>query len=279
MMTGGQGLAAATIMTTHESERFEIALNTPAGQVTAAVEVPVGFIPITAIVPLVRRMGEEAQALEAARSVGQGKAVSCQKGCAACCRMLVPLSAPEAFSLREFLSSLPAEAQQRLAERFTQTRSVLVSDGLWGRLMELAESGRPPDDDALDPVNRAYYALRTPCPFLEDELCSIYEERPSACRELLVTSPATWCQDIMNNPVEQIPVPLRASTVLGLLWGDLTRTPARLIPLPVALEWAERHRSEQGQTWPGTQLLDQALDKAWRFLGQVFQSRSAKADG
>jgi len=266
-------------MTTHESERFEIALNTPAGQVTAAVEVPVGFIPVTAIVPLVRRLGEEAQVLEEARSVGQGKAVSCQKGCAACCRMLVPLSAPEAFALREFLSSLPVDQRQRLSERFDQTKSVLLSHGLWDGLTQLAEADLSPDDDALDPINRAYYALRTPCPFLEDELCSIYEERPSACRELLVTSPATWCQDIMRNPVEQIPVPLRASTGLGLLWGDLTRTAARLIPLPIALEWAERHQSEQGQTWPGTQLLDQGLDKAWRLLGQVFQSRNTNADG
>ena len=86
-------------MTTPTTERYEIALNTPAGQLTTAIEVPTGFVPITAIVPVVRRLGEEAQALEQARSIDSGKVVSCQKGCAACCRMMVPLSPPEAFAI------------------------------------------------------------------------------------------------------------------------------------------------------------------------------------
>lgn len=254
------------------SERFEIALNTSAGQLTTAVEVPTGFVPITAIVPLMRRLGEEAQALEEARTLESGKTISCKKGCAACCRMMVPLSPPEAFALREFVHSLPAERQQRIAVRLAQSKSLLLAHGLWHRLLELGETTQPPDDDALEPINRDYYALRTPCPFLEDEACSIYEERPAACRELLVTSPAEWCQDLVKNPVEQIPVPVRIGPALGLLWGELTTTPARLIPLPIALDWAERHQGENQATWQGTQLLDQALDKVWRFLSQAFHN-------
>lgn len=265
-------------MTTHATERVEIALNTPAGQVTTAVEAPTGFVPVTAIVPLIRRLGAEAQALEEARSTATGKAVSCHKGCAACCRMLVPLSAPEAFALRDFVRTLPADRQQRLSARLAQTQSLLLSHGLWHQLMELGETARPPDDDELEPLNRRYYALRTPCPFLEDELCTIYEERPAACRELLVTSPAAWCEDVVKNPVEPIAVPLRTTSVLGLLWGELTGTAARLIPLPVVLEWAERHQSERERTWQGTQLLDRGLDKAWRLLSQAFQNRSEAPD-
>jgi hypothetical protein len=59
---------------------------------------------------------------------------------------------------------------------------------------------------------------------------------------------------------------------LGLLWGELTKTPARLIPLPLALDWAERHQRENQPTWQGPWLLDRALDKVWRFLSQAFQS-------
>ena len=260
------------------SERFEIALNTPAGQLTTAVEVPTGFVPITAIVPLMRRLGEAAQALENARTLESGKTISCKKGCAACCRMMVPVSAPEAFALREFVHSLPPERQQRISTRSARTKSLLLSHGLWHRLLEMGETTQPPDDDALEPINRAYYALRTPCPFLEDEVCSIYEERPAACRELLVTSPAEWCQDLVKNPVEQIPVPVRIGPALGLLWGELTKTPARLIPLPIALDWAERHQRENQATWQGPLLLDQALDKVWRFLSQAFQKRREEAD-
>ena len=260
-------------MKTAATERFEIALNTPAGQLTTAVDVPTGFIPVTAIVPLMRRLGEEAQALEEARSLEAGKTLSCHKGCAACCRMLVPLSAPEAFALRVFVRSLPADRQQRIAERLAQTKSKLLSHGLWHRLLDMGESTQPPDDDALDPINQDYYALRTACPYLEDETCSIYDDRPAACRELLVTTPAEWCQDMVKNPVEQIPVPVRIGPALGLLWGELTTTAPRLIPLPIALDWAERHQKENHSTWQGTQLLDQALDKVWRYLSQAIQKK------
>jgi Fe-S-cluster containining protein len=265
-------------MTTQATERFEIALNTPAGRLTTAVEVPTAFVPITAIVPLMRRLGEEAQALEEARLLDSGRVRSCRKGCAACCRMMVPLSAPEAFALREFVRSLPTERQQRISMRLARTKSLLLSHGLWHRLLELGETPEPPDDIALDPINRDYYALRIPCPFLEDEVCSIYEERPSACRELLVTSPPELCQDLVNNQVEQVEVPVRIGPVLGLLWGELTKTPARLIPLPLAMDWAERHQDENQSTWQGTQLLDQALDKVWRFLRQAFRKRRGEAD-
>jgi len=260
-------------MTNPATERFDIALNTPAGQLTTSVEVPTGFVAVTAIVPLMRRLGEEAQALEEARSIESGKTLSCHRGCAACCRMMVPLSAPEAFALREFVRLLPNERRQRIGERLAKTKALLLSHGLWHRLLELSETTHPPDDEALESINRDYYALRAPCPFLEEEVCSIYEERPAACRELLVTTPAEWCQDLVKNPVEQIQVPVRISPVLGLLWGELTKTPARLIPLPIALDWAEQHQRENQSTWQGTQLLDHALDKVWRFLGQAFRKK------
>jgi Fe-S-cluster containining protein len=255
------------------TERYEIALNTPAGQLTTAVDVPTGFVPVTALVPLARRLGEEAQALEHAHAMESGRTLSCHKGCAACCRMLVPLSPPEAFALRDHVRSLPAERQQRIAERFAQAKSTLLTQGLWRRLLDMGERMDPPDDAALEPINRDYYALRMACPFLEEEMCSIYEERPAACRELLVTSPAEWCRDLVRNPVEQIRVPVRVGPALSLMWGELTGTPARLIPLPTALDWAERHRDENQRAWTGAELLDRMLDKLWRFLSAAFQQK------
>lgn len=257
-------------MTSQTNEHFEISLNTSAGQITTAVDVPTGFVPITAIVPFMRRLGEEAQALEVSRLVEQGKVPSCQKGCAACCRMLVPLSAPEAFAVRDWVRSRPAEQQGRIIARFTETRVQLLAHGIWQQLSELCEAVDQASDEALDEVNRRYYALRMACPFLEEETCTIYDERPAACRELLVTSPADRCADLIANPVETIPTPMRMSTVLGLLWQDLTKTSTRLIPLPLALEWADNHAQANDRMWKGTQLFDQALDKAWRFLSQSF---------
>ena len=259
-------------MSPHTTEHFEIALNTSAGQITTGVDVPTGFVPVTAIVPLMRRLGEEAQALEVARSIDAGKPPSCHKGCAACCRMLVPLSAPEAFALREWVRARPPDQQERISARLEEMKSLLLSHGLWQRLSELCNAPEQGNDDALEVVNREYYALRMPCPFLEEEVCTIYEERPAACRELLVSSPPERCEDLINNPVEPIAVPVLVSTVLGLLWQELRKSPTRLIPLPLALEWANGHEQESQQAWKGVELLDSALDKTWRFLSQSMSS-------
>lgn len=260
-------------MTPSITEHFEIALNTSAGHLTMGVDVPTGFVPVTAIVPLIRRLGEEAQALEVARLVDAGKPPSCRKGCAACCRMLVPLSAPEAFALREWVRSRPTDHQNRIAARFAETKSLLLSHGLWQRLSELCNAPEQPDDDALEVINREYYALRMPCPFLEEEMCTIYDERPAACRELLVSSPPERCDDLINNPVEPISAPILVSTVLGLLWQELGKSPTRLIPLPIVLDWVNGHEQDNQHTWKGVELLDYALDKTWRFISQSISGR------
>jgi Fe-S-cluster containining protein len=255
-------------------ERFEIALNTPAGRLTTALDVPTGFVPITAIVPVTRRLGEEALQLEELRARKAGQSISCRMGCAACCRMLVPVSPPEAFALRDYVEQLPADRREKLASRLAETRASLETNTLWDRLQAVAEATEPVPDEDLEPLNRAYYALRLPCPFLENEMCAIYETRPAACRELLVTSPADLCRDMVGNPVRPLPPPVRIGTVLGLVWAGLTNSAPRLIPLPLALDWAEQHRQESTQTWTGSALIDQMLDKMWRFLSQEFMNRS-----
>ncbi len=258
-----------TLMT----DRYDVSLNTPAGQVTTAIEVPSGFVPITAIMPALRKLGEQALAQEERRVTERGLAISCRKGCAACCRMLVPVSAPEAFALHDRVQALPAERRDALMAKAAQARAKLEQAGLLARLTELAEADRPLTDEDFEPINRAYYALRLPCPFLEDELCTIYDDRPAACRELLVTTPAELCNDLAHNPVKPLPVCVRVSTVLGFLWAELTGGAARLIPLPLALDWAARHQAENRRTWRGAELLDKALDKVWRFLSQEFERR------
>lgn len=247
-------------------EAFDVSVDTSAGTVHAAVSVPAGFVPVSDLVPTVRDLGERAQALEARRAAASGLAISCRKGCAACCRMLVPVSPPEAFLLREAVQRMPADQRMRIGRKLDAARSQLLRAGLLERLGEVAESDRQLSDEDAEPLNRAYYALRLPCPFLEEEVCSLYEHRPAACRELLVTSPAELCQDLVNNPVQALPAPVRAGTVLSLLWSHLVGGPVRLIPLPLALEWAERHAEEGRRTWRGSDLLQKALDQLGRFL-------------
>jgi len=259
------------------SQPLNLTVQTISGELDAHVTVPTGFIPITEIVPVMRSLGEQAQALEVAKAVQSGKDISCKKGCSACCqRIMVPISPPEAFALAEMMDRLPLDHRDRIEARLTTIRQRLKEAELLESLQELAESPQQRSDQDIDPINRAYYALRLPCIFLENDACSIYEHRPAACREYLVTSPAEWCQDTEKNPVQQLPIPLRAGTVLALLWADLTGGPVRLIPLPVAFQWVQHHRSLLHQTWKGLNLFDQALGGLGKFLNQALAVVSTK---
>jgi hypothetical protein len=70
---------------------------------------------------------------------------------------------------------------------------------------------------------------------------------------------------MVRNPVQALPVPVRIGTILSMLWSHLTSGPVRLIPLPLALDWAERHADEGQRTWRGSALVQHALDQVWRF--------------
>lgn len=256
-------------------EHFEISLNTPAGRITTGIGVPTGSVPIASIVPLLRGLGEQVQALEQEQLTASGQVISCRKGCSACCRMLVPVSAPEAFALAQAFERYDEATKTALTARLEAAKQRLSEAGLWQRLTELSESHEPPSDEAIEPVNRDYYALRMACPFLENDTCLIYHDRPSACRELTVTSPAALCDNLLSPAVRPVPLSVRVSTALGLLWAELTDTVPRLIPLPLALDWARTHAEERRREWPGTTLLDKALDKIWRYISQEFQRRNS----
>lgn len=92
-------------------------------------------------------------------------------------------------------------------------------------------------------MGRDYFALGVPCPFLEDESCSIHPERPLTCREYLVTSPAEHCAKPTPVAVEGVHLP-------GSLWMAFARLcdpspeaePIGWVPLVLAPEWAASHR-------------------------------------
>ncbi|HEX6174905.1 MAG TPA: YkgJ family cysteine cluster protein, partial [Candidatus Binatia bacterium] len=119
-----------------------------------------------------------------------GEKISCQKGCGACCRQLVPISETEARSIQDLVNRLPVLKQSQIRDRFAEARRRLTESGLLEKLLH-------PETWAKDEgwsVAMSYFRLGIPCPFLEDEACSIHAERPIKCREYLVISPAANCR-------------------------------------------------------------------------------------
>lgn len=104
------------------------------------------------------------------------KAASCKIGCTACCHTPVPISAVEAKVIGKAIKRHPVAV----------TQSAVTADG-----------GPVPNMGA--------------CPFLVENKCAIYKERPMICRTRFnLDVDALLCDEALNDA--QIPVPYASAT-------------------------------------------------------------------
>jgi Fe-S-cluster containining protein len=188
---------------------------------------------------------------------GAGREVSCKKGCGACCRMLVPISQIEARHLRDLVEALPEPRRSTVRERFADARRRLEAAGLMEQLHH-ADQLSAEENTAL---TRAYFDQRIPCPFLEEESCSIHSDRPITCREYLVTSPPELCASrTPPQSVNRVRIPLHVLNAVARLETPGGRyTYESWVPLVLAPEWADAHPDESPPR-PGPAVLREFLD-------------------
>lgn len=211
-------------------------------RVEAEITVPKRPVPLGDMIPVCRALAEAIVERSVARDAAEGLTVSCRKGCGACCRQLVPLTEPEARQIRDLVDAMPEPRRSEIRERFAQARRRLEESGEVGE--KLLHPERFADDElrARD-LGLAYFRLGIACPFLEDESCSIHPDRPIACREYLVTSPARFCADPSADTVRVVQLPAKVSTAVTLIGvaEDGSRRFTRWVPLSLALDWADSH--------------------------------------
>jgi Fe-S-cluster containining protein len=205
------------------------------------IGVPTGPLPLRRALPLVQALADHLVDGAVQASDEAGKPLSCKKGCGACCRQLVPIAEVEARHIRDVVEALPEPRRAVVRARFADARRRLEAAGLLDKLEQRAQLpegvGR---GIALD-----YFAQGIPCPFLEEESCSIYADRPVACREYLVTSPAENCAHPTPETIEMLRIPLKVWTALA----RFDPVPAgqaylRWVPLILAPQWAEENPAE-----------------------------------
>jgi Fe-S-cluster containining protein len=194
------------------------------------ITVPNAAVPAAEIVPALQ--GLVNAVVEAAE---MGKAISCRKGCGACCRQLVPVSRTEGERLLQLVEAMPAERRETLLARFAAAEAAIEAAGLKDR------QGRSDRE-----LSTTYFALGVPCPFLEDESCSIHSERPLVCREYLVTSPAALCAGPKQEGVTPVAVPKVSIAARGLQEEN-----DEWFPLALLMAWARtRPRKAAKRTGP-----------------------------
>ncbi len=151
---------------------------------------------------------------------------------------------------------MPEERRTQLLQRFALARQKLVDSGLYERLQHPEQGGRP-ERNAL---GMDYFNQHIPCPFLEEESCSIHPERPVACREYLVTTPAINCSTPTPETIECVTVVAKVSNAIAGLDTDGTPDNTGWVPLTLALEWAEAH-PDRSLPKSGPELLKEMFDR------------------
>jgi Fe-S-cluster containining protein len=199
-------------------------------RVVHPITVPSGPVPAADVMPALQ--GLVNAVVEAAEA---GQSISCRKGCGACCRQLVPVSRTEGERLLALIEAMPRERRATLHARFTTAEAALDGAGL-------TERGQKSDRE----MSLAYFALRLPCPFLEEESCSIHPDRPLVCREYLVTSPAELCAGPAQEGVTPVAVPK-----VSMAARSLQEEGEDWFPLALLMRWARtRPRSDVRRTGP-----------------------------
>jgi Fe-S-cluster containining protein len=219
-------------------------------RVHGRIPVPRGPTSPRDLLPAIRGIAETIVAAGVKAAEARGESVSCRAGCGACCRQLVPITEVEARLLAELVEALPEPRQAELRARFADARERLDQAGV---LEKLEHPERFPDRD-LHALGLEYFGLGIACPFLEDEACSIYPERPIACREYLVTSPAEHCARPSAEGVRMVPLAGKGSTALARLDEDRASRFVPWVPLILAPDWAAAH-PEPPRLRPGPELL------------------------
>jgi Fe-S-cluster containining protein len=165
----------------------------------------------------------------------------------------VPIGHAEARQIAELVDSMPPERQTVIRDRFEAALDRLDEAGLLEKVRGYPEVRSAQDRQEL---GLEYFRAWVDCPFLEDEMCSIHEERPLACREYLVTSDAHHCSDPNPENVRMVKLPKKLSYVLYRFGDGMGKDEPRWIPLVLALEWAEEHADDEEPVYPGKPLFE-----------------------
>lgn len=216
-------------------------------KVELEVTVPAAPVRPTKMLPIFQQLTNAVVAVGIREAEAAGAQISCTKGCGACCRQLVPVAESEAYQLQALVDELPEPRRAMIRARFTAAKVTLQQAGLFDPLLlpgELTVEGRRQ-------LGLAYFEQNIACPFLEEGACSIHADRPLACREYLVTSPAEHCAQPSAETVRCVEMPGSVAQAIRTLAA--TR-PVNWLPLILAVDWAAEN-PDQTPARPGPEWL------------------------
>lgn len=230
--------------------------------------VPAGPVKPQRMLPVFQQMANTFVDDGVGAAEAEGRAVSCKKGCGACCRQPVPISEVEVYQIAELVETMDEPRRSEVKQRFRDAAAHFHRIGWFERFAEHQKQAPLMRFEEGYPVGMGlvmeYFNEGIPCPFLEDESCSIHLNRPLACREYLVTSPAENCSQpgpLNIKPVDLAVKPTRGLAALSSKEGSIAGGSAVLSrALELAEEFPEHFEMKPGPDWV-KDFLSELIDK------------------
>ena len=219
--------------------------------------VPANPVKPQRMLPVFQKMTNSFVAMSVEAMNALGEEISCKAGCGACCSHVVPIAEVEVYQIAELVENMPEPRQSKIKRRFSEAVEHFEAIGWFERVQKTGNLKAPENPEyvptELMDAAMEYFDQGISCPFLEDNSCSIHENRPLSCREYLVTSPAKNCSKPTAENIRKVPMPVRPSRSLPRVGASGNFLGLGVLPLIRALELAEKFPEQfpekTGQRW------------------------------
>jgi len=226
---------------------LQFALKIQGATINISAQLPDGPVRPTAVLPVIQDISSSIATLTENEAARVGKPISCREGCGACCRQAVPISPVEARMLSEYIEAQPEERREVLRSRFRAAVARLEASGIAPAVRAISPSSSSEplllDKQTAHALGLRYFALGIPCPFLEEERCTIHPIRPLRCREYMVASPPEHCAHPETKEIVGVKPPVLLSRVLGKWNASGDPHASDFILLTMLDEWIASHPS------------------------------------
>lgn len=218
-----------------EAADIRVHLKTPGWEIAAPLTVPAAPATLEVWLPFLQALASQLSRSAHDAAAAAGRPVSCAKGCGACCRQLVGISLVEARALAQLVAAMSPPRQAEIRRRFAAALAKLNDSGVLSGDYAEPDPEFPLAELPQQRLAAAWFQLQIACPFLEDESCGIYEDRPLVCREYQVTSPAAACARMFREPVDRIEQPVRLGAAMAQAAAKVAGVSTTMIPLLLSL--------------------------------------------
>lgn len=242
--------------------------------VDAKVELPDRAVTVEEMLPVLHGVGGILVQIATAGAEAEGKQISCRAGCGACCRQLVPLSEHEARFIADMVLNMEEPRRTTLLLRFRDAVKRVEEAGLRPHIENIHMIE---DRKELTRVGMDYFHLGVPCPFLEEESCSIHPVRPMACREYLVVSDPEHCKHPEERKTEGILLPGSPATALSAFGDGDGEGRYMTIPLILSLQFAAANPAPPAKVH-ASDMLKHFLESMQRQVRKTEEERARNQD-